>query len=168
MSSLRTKRIEILQELQGTKIERICSKVSELWKIVNVVLGKIFSALFLGGSDSPPITRNCDENLTTAPILPLSSLALPDHTVKPSNPATTSSILSPSPASSPPVFIIKRERLSPVNVSPTQEPTDNPLSGPHSTTPEQSAAATEIGVEPVSLGKVSCSLNQKISLLFVC
>ncbi|KAF4084081.1 hypothetical protein AMELA_G00124460 [Ameiurus melas] len=132
MSSLRTKRIEILQELQG-------------------------------GSVSPPITRNCDENLSTTPILPLSSLALLDLTVKPSNPASMSSILSPSPASSPPVFIIKRERLSPVNVSPTQEPTDDPLSGPHSTTPEHSAAATstEIGVEPVSLD-AKCDLNVKL------
>ncbi|KAB5562305.1 hypothetical protein PHYPO_G00016370 [Pangasianodon hypophthalmus] len=136
MSSLRTKRIEILQGLQGC-------------------------------SDSPPRTRNCDENLTTAPILPLPSLALPEHTAKPSNPATTSSILSPSPASSPPVFAIKQERLSPVTVTPAREPTDSLLSGPHSTTPEQSAAAAtaapETGVEPVSLdATLKCNLNLKL------
>ncbi|XP_058254960.1 zinc finger protein 106 isoform X3 [Hemibagrus wyckioides] len=131
MSSLRTKRIEILQGLQG-------------------------------GSDSP--TRNCDENLSTSPILPLPSLASPENNVKPSYPATTSSILSPSPTSSPPVFAIKQERLSPITVNPAREPTGSPLSGLHSTTPEQSAAAaTETDVEPVSLdANIKCSLNVKL------
>lgn len=119
MSSLRTKRIEILQGLQG-------------------------------GSDTQK--RNCDATLSTAPILSLPSLALPERTVMPSNSATTTSIVTSSPASSPPVVAIKQECLSPVYVNPGREPTDSPLSGAHSTTPEQSsAAATETGVKPVNL-----------------
>ncbi|GAA6096561.1 zinc finger protein 106 [Tachysurus ichikawai] len=130
MSSLRTKRIEILQGLQG-------------------------------GFDSQ--TRNCDKNLTTAPILPLPSLNLPEHTVEPNNPATTS-LLSTSPASSPPVFAIKKERLSPIIVSPEQESTGSPLSGPHSTTPEQPAAAMfETNMEPANLdANLKCNLNVKV------
>ncbi|KAF7704401.1 hypothetical protein HF521_021473 [Silurus meridionalis] len=133
MSTLRTKRIEILQGLQGV-------------------------------SDSSLRTNYTDENLTPAPILPLPSLALPEHIDKPTNPPMAPSILSPSPACSPPRFAIKQERLSPVTVTPAQEPTDNPLSGPHSTTPEQSAAvSTETGVEFNGFdANLQCNLNVKL------
>ncbi|KAM9466443.1 zinc finger protein 106 isoform 1-T2 [Clarias gariepinus] len=133
MSSLRTKRIEILQGLQGDSV-------------------------------LPPTTRKSDENLTTAPVLPLPSVASPEHTIKPNNPATTSSILSPSLASSPPVFVVKQERLSPMTVTPAPEATDSPLTGPTSTTPEQSAAtATETGLESVCLdATVNCNLNVEL------
>lgn len=126
----------------------------------------LFCFYFLGGSDSPPRTRNCDENLTIAPVLPLSSLVLSEHTVNPSNPTTAISIISPSSASSVPVLTVKQERLSPVTVIPARELTDSPLSGPHSTTQEQSAAVTtETRVEPISLGKVSRFQNQQVTLV---
>lgn len=168
MSSLRAKRIEILQGLQGTEIETRV-RIVKFCKIVKIGLGKYLLLYFLGCSDSPSSTRTCNENMTTAPTLPLSSLTLTEHTVNPCNPATTPSILSPPTASSPPVFSIKQERLSPVTVIPAREPTDSPITGPHSTTPEQSVAATtETGVEPASLGSVLCSHNQNISLLILC
>ncbi|KAG9268587.1 zinc finger protein 106 [Astyanax mexicanus] len=135
MGSLRTKRIEILQGLQGH-------------------------------SELPQTMRSCDENLSTTPTAPSSFSALPEHVAHNSSPAASSSLLIPSPTTSPAPVVIKQERVSPVALTQEREATDSPILGPHSTTPEQvPAAVTETGEErPVSLGIASQrSLMVKIS-----
>ncbi|XP_062862877.1 zinc finger protein 106 [Trichomycterus rosablanca] len=115
ISSLRAKRIEILQGLQG-------------------------------GFECPQTTRSSEENTN----LPFSSTA--KHAA--SNPPISPAVLLPSPVSSPAPVAVKQERLSPVTVFPTRQATDSPMAGPHSTTPEKSAA-TQMETDAA----FSCNLN---------